>query len=115
MSEIKILKNGNRYIDWTGKPSTQEAYLAQFAKAEELVAKPFKTSSSVLKIDATLERSILYSNIPHKSLLLGADITVSDDLPTTIAGLKKISGIGKKSAADIAQWVDEHWGIVIKA
>jgi len=101
-----VRKLHGTYVDFYGRPSTEEAYLAQFIDGGELGEAPTTTRE--------VKREIAGSGVPYENELLADGYVYTLSLPATQKDLTKTKGIGTKGAKKIAAWVDEHWGLEIE-
>jgi len=100
-----VRKLHNEYVDFYGRPSTEEAYLAQFIDGGELGEAPTATTE--------VKREIAGSGIPYEKELLADGYVYTLSLPATQSDLTQTKGIGTKGAQKIATWVEENWSLEI--
>lgn len=99
-----VRKLHGSFITWDGKPSTKEAYDAQFQTGVE---EPEVYEDSGVDM---LNTAVLETDIPYKQNLHDAGYVYIKDIPRSSEMLLSVSGIGPAGLEKLDKWVHDYFG-----
>lgn len=109
----RYIRIGDRYLNWYGRPATKADYDLFHKNIPDVIPiKPAEIDDEPEAVAIPSDR-LKGSGIPHVILLEKNGVDTFSSIPKTYVGLIALSGIGHKSAHDIADWLIAERGIVV--